>query len=308
MSERLNVNAQFDVLGDVLETLRFRGSVFFRSQLAAPWGMELIKPIGPRFHIAMSGRCVVGITAGEQVQVNPNDVVMIPNGHSHWIADEHGRELASSDEASEACMLGDPMFQGGKITNSLICGLVNLERRVAHPLLDALPAIVHFPNLASTSALWSTINLIDGEMHRAGHHGGPIVDRLTEVLFLQLLDRFVSEHHPARGFLAALADRRISQALSLIHQEPEFDWSLAALGERIGMSRATLVRHFQDTVGVSPMTYIVNWRLMKAYNLIRYSNVNFEDIALQVGFASARTLSRAFKRQYGRTPSEVRKG
>ena len=60
------------------------------------------------------------------------------------------------------------------------------------------------------------------------------------------------------------------------------------------MSRATLVRRFQDTVGVAPMTYVANWRLTKAHNLIKYSAAPLEQIADTVGFASARTLSRAF--------------
>ena len=60
MSERLNEANDFDVLGDVLETLRFRGSIFFRSELAAPWGMSLEEETFPRFHIAMSGDCFVG--------------------------------------------------------------------------------------------------------------------------------------------------------------------------------------------------------------------------------------------------------
>jgi transcriptional regulator GlxA family with amidase domain len=79
------------------------------------------------------------------------------------------------------------------------------------------------------------------------------------------------------------------------------------LGERVGMSRATLVRHFQSSVGLAPMAYILNWRMMKAYNLIKYSNANLEHIAEQVGFASARTLSKAFQRQYAVTPSELRR-
>jgi transcriptional regulator GlxA family with amidase domain len=132
------------------------------------------------------------------------------------------------------------------------------------------------------------------------------VDRLTEVLFLQLLNRYVHKNKEVTGFLAALRDKRIHKALTLIHLDPNFNWSIASLGERVGMSRATLVRHFQSSVGLAPMAYILNWRMMKAYNLIKYSNANLEHIAEQVGFASARTLSKAFQRQYTITPNELR--
>ena len=85
----------FDVLGDVLETLRFRGSIFFRSQLAAPWGMKLESAMAPRFHIAMDGNCVLG--AGEDstlVKLKHMDIVLLPHGDMHWIADQPDRELA----------------------------------------------------------------------------------------------------------------------------------------------------------------------------------------------------------------------
>jgi transcriptional regulator GlxA family with amidase domain len=73
------------------------------------------------------------------------------------------------------------------------------------------------------------------------------------------------------------------------------------------MSRATLVRRFQDAVGVAPMTYIKNWRMMKAYGAIKYTHAPLEEIAASMGFASARTLAKAFERQYGFTPTELRR-
>lgn len=304
VSEPLNDN--MDVLGDVLETLRFRGSIFFRSELAAPWGMSL-EPTGiPRFHIAFSGNCFVGTNADETVQVQEMGIVMLPKGHSHWIADQPGRELVPSERAGDACELGVPMFQDGEITNRLMCGLVHFDKEAPHPMLDSMPEVVHFPHLNSNDPAWMTVMLIDSEIRRTHDHRTPIIDRLTEVLFLQLLNHYVRENADATGFLAALRDRRVHRALTLIHREPEFEWTLSSLGERVGMSRATLTRHFQEAVGVAPMAYITNWRIMKAYNAIKTSATPLEQIARATGFASARTLTRAFQRQYGCTPTELR--
>ena len=87
MSERINVTPHFDVLGDVLETLRFRGSIFFRSTLAVPWGMSLDAACYPRFHIAMSGDFFVGPEVEERpIEVREMGVIMLPSGGAHWIA------------------------------------------------------------------------------------------------------------------------------------------------------------------------------------------------------------------------------
>ena len=307
MSDRIISTTEFDVLGDVLETLRFRGSVFFHSELAAPWGLAL-PPLGvPRFHVNLAGNCFVGNEQGEVLEVEAMSIVMLPTGNSHWIADQPGRELVASDRASEACELGDPLFQQGEITNRLICGLVRFDLDSPHPLLDSLPDLLHFPMLEPKHSIWATVELIDAEMTRNGREAGRIVDRLTEVLFLQLLNYYLEQNQELSGFFGALRDRRLQRALALIHSDPGFDWTLDALGERVGMSRATLVRHFQDTMGVAPMAYLADWRMVKAYNLIRYSSAPIDVIAEQVGYASGRSLSKMFRRRYDCTPKDLRR-
>jgi len=305
--ERLNNEHAFDVLGDILETLRFRGSVFFRSDLAAPWGMSLNEDGIPRFHIVLSGECFVGADGHADVRAGETDIIMLPNGNSHWIADQPGRELVPSARAGEACELGNPLFQKGTITNRLICGMVNFDQGASHPIVDALPEVMHFSNIEAAGPIWSVVTLIDSEMRRNDGRSNRIADRLTEVLFLQLLNRHVSDNEGATGFLAALRDRRVYRALTLIHREPEFDWTLSMLGERTGMSKATLVRRFQDVVGIAPMAYIMDWRIMKAHNLVKHSATPLEQVADATGFASARTLSRTFKRHFGCTPNELRR-
>jgi len=309
VSESITSNDHsFDVLDDVLRTLRFRGSVFFSPDLAAPWGMSVAESGVPRFHIALSGNCFVGADGEEPVHVQETDIVLLSNGDSHWIADEPGRELISSESAARACELNNPLFQTSETTNRILCGLVRFDQGATHPILDSLPQLLHFSMLHAIDPIRMTAALIDTELRRAAAQGGSIVDRLAEVLFLQLLDHHLSNNELTTGFLSALRDRRIHQALSLIHQQPELDWSLARLGEQTGMSRATLVRRFQDTVGLAPMAYIANWRLTKAYNLLKYSAASLEQVADTVGFASARTLSRAFNRHFGYTPNELRRG
>lgn len=307
MPERINSGDIFDLLGDILNTLRFRGSIFFQSDLAAPWGIALPHANIPRFHLVISGQCYVGTDTHESVRASESDIIMLPNGSPHWIADRPGRELIASERAGEACELGNPLFQNGKITNRLLCGLVQFDEGHSHPIVDALPQVLHFPGIMSAGSTGSVVKLIDDEMRRRGGRRSLISDRLTEVLFLRLLEHFVAHDQSATGFLAAFRDQRVFKALRLIHQEPDFDWTLASLGLRSGMSRATLVRRFQEVVGMPPMAYVIDWRIMKARRLVASSAMALEQIAEHTGFASARTLSRTFKRFYGCTPSEFRR-
>ncbi len=296
-----------DVLGDVLETLRFRGNIFFRSQLAAPWGMKLSPAMTPRFHIALQGDCVIGTSGEQPLRLREMEILLLPHGDMHWIADHPGRDLVDSERAGAACELGNPLFQQGPITNRLICGMVRYEHELLHPLLDALPRTLHFADIEPDDPVWTTVQLIDAEMERGGMLRSTLVDRLSEVLFLQLLYRYVESEPELPGFLSALSDRRIHRMLGLIHDKPAAPWTLESLARESGMSRATAARRFNDIVGMPPMAYLANWRLMKAHQLSRHSHLPFEEIAERVGFGSARSLGKAFVRAYGCTPAQLRR-
>ena len=303
---QLNFGASnFNVLADVIDTLRFRGSIFFHSDLAAPWGMSLSSVTTPRFHIALEGGFYVG-TSDDQVAVNPMDIVMLPDGGMHWISDQVGRKLVPSEEAGDACELGKPMFQEGAITNRLMCGLVEYDDVISHPIVSAMPSLFHISNISEEDSIWLTVRQIDNEIIRSGSKKNNIIDRLTEVLFIQLLNQYFNQHQDMTGFLAALKEPRLATVLQLIHKHPEQLWSLERFSAEIGMSRSTLQRKFKSSLGVSPITYLSNWRMTKAHQLIRHTSLSLEDIAEAVGFSDARTFRAAFQRHYGFTPRAVR--
>jgi AraC-like DNA-binding protein len=149
--------------------------------------------------------------------------------------------------------LGEPLFQQGDATNRLMCGMAHFDEGGAHPILGTLPEMMHFPMPQPGSSIGSVVSLIDAEMQSHKGTTNRIADRLTEALFLQLLNHYVSRGDKTTGFLAILRDRRVYRALTLIHKAREFGRSLFPLGAEVGMSRATLVRRFQDTAGIAPM-------------------------------------------------------
>jgi len=307
MTQRINQGTQFDILGDVLETLRFQGSIFFRSMLAAPWGMSLEITRFPRFHIALSGGFFIGIDEDKKtVEVGEMDIIMLPTGNAHWIADRPGRKLVSSAEAGSACELGNPLFQNGKITNNLMCGIVNYDTDLAHPLLLHLPEIIHIPHIKHDSPIWRIVEMIGEEQNSSVGLNGPITDRLTEVLFLKLIQEYAATADVSSGFFNVLRDKRLLKALGLLHQQTSASWSIDKLAEEVGMSRATLVRHFRESVGMAPMEYLSQWRLLKSHTMLKYSNESLDRIAGRIGYSSAQTLGNAFKRHYGYTPASLR--
>ena len=81
------------------------------------------------------------------------------------------------------------------------------------------------------------------------------------------------------------------------------------MAERFGMSRAGISRAFaQACPNGGFLGYLHGLRLDKAEELLRTTQLPIPDIAASVGYGSALTMTRAFKRYRNTTPGAFRKG
>lgn len=307
MSQNTNSIVQpIELVGNILETLRFRSSIFFNSDLAKPWGMSLSKSNSIRFHVALKGDFFLGEGQQTTAKVKQHEIVVLTNENEHWVADLPGRKLVESEVAGQLCQLGTPLFQQGEKTHRILCGVVSFNHHVQHPFLNSLPRMMHFKSIALDSELWKVIDIINGLMDKSFQQQNCILDRLAEVLFLLLIERYVMDSDQNTGFISSVKDHRIQQALLLIHRQPNRNWTNESLSKEIGLSKSSLIRYFKKQIGMSPIEYLTHWRLTMAMNQIQHSNESLENIAEMVGFSSAQSLSKAFKRHFGKTTSQYR--
>jgi AraC-like DNA-binding protein len=98
----------------------------------------------------------------------------------------------------------------------------------------------------------------------------------------------------------------IGRALRLAQNDPARPWTVARLAAAVGVSRAAFARRFHDLVGEPPMTFLANWRMALAADLLREPGAVVGAVARQVGYSSPFTFSTAFKRTYGVAPRAYR--
>ena len=77
------------------------------------------------------------------------------------------------------------------------------------------------PTFEEASPIWRLVQLINAEAERRPSLRAPILDRLTEALFLQLLQELVDRGEGTIGFVAALRDRPLRRALELLYANHE---------------------------------------------------------------------------------------
>jgi transcriptional regulator GlxA family with amidase domain len=130
-----------------------------------------------------------------------------------------------------------------------------------------------------------------------------VLDRLMEVIFIQVLRDLMDQQRVQVGLLAGLADPRLAKAINAMHREPARNWSLEDLAATAGMSRARFAARFRDVVGTTAGSYLGEWRLGVAQSLLRQGKP-VQLVSDVVGYGSASALSRAFRAQTGLSPTE----
>jgi AraC-like DNA-binding protein len=97
----------------------------------------------------------------------------------------------------------------------------------------------------------------------------------------------------------------IWQAKRLLDQQPNRAWKLEQLAKEAGMSKFHLLRQFKQVFGLPPHQYLLQKRLHWAKNQLSGSAA-LSELALEAGFADLAAFSKAFKKQFGESPSNVR--
>ncbi len=100
---------------------------------------------------------------------------------------------------------------------------------------------------------------------------------------------------------------QISQILEYIYRNVDQDLSADALARRFNLSRAKLDRDFRQYVGQTVHQTVTECRLSAAAGLLRRTGLSVAEIASLCGFESEYYFYSFFKRNTGRTPSELRK-
>lgn len=303
-----------DALTDILNTLRLQSSLYFRTELTAPWGVRVpAKGRVSRFHIVIRGQCWLQIEGmDDAVFMSNGDLVVIPRGAAHTLADSPNTPARALEDVLDevAYTEGSPLIYGGDGPGCcLVCGEFAFDERGAHPLLDNLPALLCVTGDQSYNATWldSAIGFIAHEVASLQPGAKAIVDRLSEIIFIQVIRATLAVSDERIPFLSAFTDPRISTVLSEIHHDPAADWSVEGLGKIANMSRSAFSNRFSELVQMTPLQYVMFVRLHKASRELLESNESIFSIAESSGYRSEAAFSLAFKRQFGVRPGEYRR-
>lgn len=123
-------------------------------------------------------------------------------------------------------------------------------------------------------------------------------------LFLDFLTRSAVNMNTTKS--GRLRDFYIKEALAFMEQNFQNDISVEDIAATCGLNRSYFGKIFKESLGKSPQEFLLSYRMIKATELLKLTNLSIGDISNAVGYANQLHFSRAFKNMYGLSPREWR--
>ena len=267
------------------------------------WSVRKPRYGDPAFCLMLDGSCVLDADGLDMVELCRGDFLLFPqtpeftmSSHPHanpvFVPLDHSRDThhGSVTEPVSMRMLG---------------GYFRFDAASAALLVALLPPVVLVRGGQSGAArLTRLVELIAEEADTDGPSRDIILKRLVEVLLLEAMRGAPELGSGSKGLIAGLADPVLAPALRAMHADVARGWTVEHLAGVAAVSRAVFAQRFTRTVGLTPMQYLLEWRVALAKDLLRSERPAVAHVAQRVGYQSATAFTTAFARVAGCSPTE----
>jgi AraC-like DNA-binding protein len=273
--EHLTKSIDMDYLTSLISHITLSANTFYNGELCQLVSLE---ETAGHLHILRSGKLVLTVSNGKSQIIDRPSILFFPRPCSHTIEPENGKSC------------------------ELLCAYIDLGKNVRSPLALSLPEVILI-TLDEMSSLSPTLDLLINEAFGESFGRKAALDRLVEYFLIQILRHVEAKGYLKGGIFAALADPRLKNAASAMHEFPGHLWTLDELADLAGMSRARFAVNFRELVGITPLDYLTDWRVSVAQNMLKNGRP-IKSVAAAVGYQSHAALSRVFTKRIGLPPTE----
>jgi AraC-like DNA-binding protein len=290
--------------------VRANGALFCRSIMTPPWAVRFENTASLSLYTMLRGEA--WLLVDDPVRLHAGDIAVVRHPAPHVVADDPATtpqlRVHSADSFTDA---GGHRWLSPRTCGEnadgpvqLLTGAYEVVGHVGERLLRALPEVLVVPADAGPGPL---LDLVAAELADERPGQQVVLDRSLDWLLVGTLRAWFAQPGASPpAWYRALADPVVGTALRLIHDAPARAWTVAALAEGAGVSRAALARRFTTLVGEPPLTYLTSWRMTLAADLLRAPGATIASVARRVGYTDSFAFSSAFKRVRGVRPSTHR--
>lgn len=211
------------------------------------------------------------------------------------------RLLLSS--CSATCLLAHAGLLDGRRSTTSWWLSAYFRQQYPQVILEAEELIVQDGNLVSSGGLTSTIDLA---LWLIGHFGGDALRQLCAKVLLVDANRTSQAPYIASAMLENQGHVIVERARRWLNTKLDQEWNMAGLARHCHCSPRTLLRRFQEALGISPIQYVQQLRVERAKALLETTQLSLADITARCGYEDISSFSNLFKRWAQLTPKEYR--
>ena len=144
------------------------------------------------------------------------------------------------------------------------------------------------------------------EMLYIAHHGKESPFHLIGHLYL-FFDYLTQSSKSTKLVQSSkMSDYYIKEAIHYIEQNFQNNITIEEIAALCGINRSYFGKIFRKAIGRSPQEFLMNYRMVKATELLKLTSLSIAEIGCAVGYENQLHFSRAFKTIYGVSPREWR--
>ena len=218
----------------------------------------------------------------KDLQYNRGDVFVVPAGVPHrayWKQESEGIMLALKPESVVSAAIDS----------------VNSDR------LEIVPQFASTDLRLLQIGKWLLAELQEKQMGSSLY-----IESLTTMLKVHLLRNYSAVQPTITDYRGGLAKHKQRKAIFFINENLDRDLKLAQIAGLVGMSPYHFARMFKQSTGLTPHQYLVRQRLVKAKELLRYSDMAIADIAYTVGYKNPSHFAKVFRKHIKVSPTDYR--
>ena len=306
-----------DALAAVLDGPRARGAFLLRSLLEPPWSLRVQDEAPLTVVAVVRGQAWIVPAAAAAARLQAGDLAIVRGPDRYTVADNPATPPQIVIHPGQRCTTieGEDLHQAMDLgvrtwgndrhgSTVLLTGTYQLQGEVTARWLRLLPSVVTLEAETCDSRL---ISLLSEEIVRDKPGQEAVLDRLLDLLLIAGLRTWLSRQDAgAPAWYRAQNDPVVGPALRMLHNNPAHPWTVAALAAEAGVSRASFARRFREVMGEPPMSFLTDWRLALAADLLHDPRTSVGEVARRVGYGSPYALSTAFRRVRGVSPTAHR--
>jgi AraC family transcriptional regulator, activator of mtrCDE len=305
---------QIDWLSRLLNIISVSGRAEHRCFFREPWRLEYAasEPGEVPYHIILTGSATLeGIDGQPSRPLKAGDILLMTQGSAHVLHDGSGRAASPIRQRFGATITVDENDGQGERLD-MLCGrflFSTAHERLIHnyfpPRLVVSTAQAARPGAGARLA--SLVGLMRSESAEESLGGRAMLGALSTALFTLTLRLAGEDQDAPIGLLALAGHPRLAGALSAMFNNPGVPWTLPELAGFCGMSRATFIRQFHQSLGRSATALLTDLRMTAAANALQATSNSVAAIGEDMGYQSEAAFQRAFKHHIGLTPAQYRR-